>query len=46
MTCINQKTEFPDFSLTLTIAKIFPDFVKIPDFSLTLKNFQFSLTFL
>ena len=23
---INQKTEFPDFSLTLTISKIFPDF--------------------
>ena len=37
---INQKTEFPDFSLTLTISKIFPDF------SLTLKNFRFCLTFL
>ena len=32
---INRKTEFPDFSLTLTISKIFPDF------SLTLKNFRF-----
>ena len=31
----NRKTEFPDFSLTLTILKI----------SLTLKNFRFSLTF-
>ena len=36
---INWKTEFPDFSLTLTISRIFPDF------SLTLKNFCFSLTF-
>ena len=36
---INRKTEFPDFSLTLTISKIFPDF------SLTLKNFRFSLIF-
>ena len=35
---INRKTEFPDLSRTLTIAKIFPDF------SLTLKNFRFSLT--
>ena len=26
---INRKTEFPDFSLTLTISKIFPDFLKI-----------------
>ena len=25
---INRKTEFPDFSLTLTISKIFPDFFK------------------
>ena len=37
---ISRKTEFPDFSLTLTISKIFPDFF------LTLKNFHFSLTFL
>ena len=36
---INRKTEFPDFSLTLTISKIFPDF------SFTLKNFRFSLIF-
>ena len=37
--------EFPDFSLTLPISKIFPDFLKkFPDFSLTLKNFGFSLT--
>ena len=33
-----KKTEFLDFSPTLTISKIFPDF------SLTLKNFRFSLT--
>ena len=43
---INRKKEFPDFSLTLTISKISPDFLKkFPDFSLTLKNFRFSLTF-
>ena len=38
-TYLNQKTEFPDFSLTLTVSKTFADF------SLTLKNFRFSLTF-
>ena len=38
-TYLNQKTEFPDFSLTLTVSKVFADF------SLTLKNFRFSLTF-
>ena len=42
---INWKTEFLDFSLTLTISKIFPDFSKIPWLFLTLKNFRFSLTF-
>ena len=36
---INQKTEFPDFSLSLIISKIFPDF------SLTLKNFRFPWLF-
>ena len=36
---INWKTEFPDFSLTLTISKIFPDF------SLTLKIFVFPWLF-
>ena len=38
-TYLNQKTEFPDFSLTLTVSKIFADF------SLTLKNFRFSPDF-
>ena len=36
LSTINRKTEFPDFSLTLTISKIFPDFLKkFPDLSLT-----------
>ena len=41
---INRKTEFPDFSLTLTISKIFPDLKKFsffPDFSLTCLNLLF-----
>ena len=46
---INRITEFPHFSLALTISKIFPDFLKIPwlfpDFSLALKTFRLSLTF-
>ena len=43
---INRKTESPDLSLTLTIPKIFPDFLqKFPDFNLTLKKFRFTLTF-
>jgi len=29
---INRKTEFPDFSLTLTISKIFPDLEKFSVF--------------
>ena len=36
---IHRKTEFPDFSLTLTISKIFTDFLK--NFPTTLKNFHF-----
>ena len=39
---INRKTEFPYFSLTLTISKIFPDFLKNSlTFPTTLKNFHF-----
>ena len=43
---INQKTEFPDFSLTLTIAKIFPDFLKnSPTFPWPWKIFGFPWLF-
>ena len=45
---VNRKTEFPDFSLTLTISKIFPDlkrFSVFPDFSLTVATlFMFLLS--
>ena len=45
---VNRKTEFPDFSLTLTISKIFPDLKKFsvfPDFSLTVATlFMFLLS--
>ena len=44
---INRKTEFPHFSLTLTISKIFPDFLKIhwlfPDLEKIFVSPDFSL---
>ena len=42
---INRKTEFTDFSLTLTISKIFRDFSKHSLTFPTFKNVRFSLTF-
>ena len=43
---LKKKTEFPDFSLTLSNIKDFRRlFNKFPDFSLTLKTFRLSLTF-
>ena len=43
---INKKTEFPDFSLTLTTSKIFPDFLKnSPTFPWPWKIFSFSWLF-
>ena len=43
---INKKTEFPDFSLTLTISKIFPDFLKnSPTFPWPWKIFSFPWLF-
>ena len=43
---INRRTEFPDFSLTLTISKIFPDFLKnSPTFPWPWKIFSFPWLF-
>ena len=42
---IGRKTEFPDFSLTLTISKIFPNFLKDSLTFPELENFRFPWLF-
>ena len=42
---LNRKTEFPDFSLTLTISKIFPNFLKDSLTFPELENFCFPWLF-